>query len=259
MKSEREQKLIASLQLSHKLSLEDVKTQLGVSESTVRRLFEKLERDGVAVRTHGGIQYLSHGMVPYSFEHGEKSNIAQKTAIAREACQLLADGDIIFCDSGTTIQCFCGQLIEYLRQKQIHIQVYTNSLANLDLLSPHMDVTLLGGKYRPNRKDFCGYLTEQSLAGLYFSKSFVGADGCSADNCFTTTDFETAKMNQLAIKHSMQSILLADSSKFTVEAHVECVPATALYSVITDAALRDDVRVRLEKTNVKLICTQVQP
>ena len=41
MKREREQELIASLQLAHKISLEEAKKQLGVSESTVRRLFEK--------------------------------------------------------------------------------------------------------------------------------------------------------------------------------------------------------------------------
>ena len=259
MKREREQELIASLQLAHKISLEEAKKQLGVSESTVRRLFEKLERDGTAVRTHGGIQLVSHGMVLYSFEHGEKSNIAKKTVIAREACRFMEDGDVIFCDSGTTIQCFCGQMIEYLRQKRMRIQVYTNSLANLELLSPHMDVTLLGGKYRPNRKDFCGYLTEQSLSGLYFSKSFVGADGCAADNCFTTTDFETARINQLAIQHSMQSILLADSSKFTAEAHVACVPASALRAVVTDEEIPGDVRGRLEQEDLELVCTPLHP
>lgn len=136
MKQDREQELMTRLSIVQKLSLAEAMELLGISESTARRMFSKLERDGFAIRTHGGVQCVNHAMTLYSFEYGSRTNIEKKTAIAREACKLLEDGDVVFCDSGTTIQCLCAEMVYRFRQEKMNIKVYTNSLANLELLSP---------------------------------------------------------------------------------------------------------------------------
>ena len=102
---------MARLSIMQKLSLAEAMEILNVSESTIRRIFAKMEKEGVAIRTHGGIQSASGAMTRYSFEYGTKTNIEKKTAIAREACKLLKNGDVIFCDTGTTTQCFCAELV----------------------------------------------------------------------------------------------------------------------------------------------------
>ena len=104
MKQNREKELLARLSLVQKLSLSEAMELLQISESTARRIFARLEQDGRAIRTHGGLQSLTHAISAYSFETGAKTNIDKKTAIAREACKHLEDGDVIYCDSGTTIQ-----------------------------------------------------------------------------------------------------------------------------------------------------------
>lgn len=234
MKQAKEQLLRSRLSVINKLTLAEAMELLDSSESTVRRMFSRLEKEGFAIRVHGGIQRLTNGLGDYSFEHVAQTNLDKKTAIAREACHLLKDGDIIFCDSGTTIRCFCVEMIEYIRQNDLRVKVYTNSLANLELLSPHMQVWLIGGQYRANRKDFCGYLSEKSLGGLIFNKCFVGADGCMGGKHFTTTDFDTASMNEVAISNSRCTIMLTDSSKFSTASHVSYVSADKLHFIVTD-------------------------
>ena len=133
------------------------------------------------------------------------------------------------------------------------IVVCTNSLANLELLSPYLPVKLLGGEYRANRKDFCGYMTEQALNGLYFTKSFVGADGCAQGRQFTTTDFETARMNQIAMSNSERNFMLVDSSKFATVAHVAYAPVQNIDTVITDENVTADIVQQLEQQNVRVI------
>ena len=258
MKQDREQALLAALAQAQRLSLSDAMQLLNTSESTVRRMFAKLEQDGLAIRTHGGIQGINHAMTLYSFEHGTRTNMERKNAIGRKACELVEDGDVIFCDSGTTIQSFCSALIYAIQERQLHIKVYTNSLANLELLADHMPVTLVGGEYRANRKDFCGYLSEQALAGLYFNKSFVGADGCTRALQFTTTDFETASMNQVAMRNSERSILLADSSKFSVNTHVIYAPVQALYAIVTDDQVPASVLSALKGTQARILCADTK-
>ena len=258
MRQNREQELLARLSLVQKLRLSEAMDMLRISESTARRLFARLEQDGRAIRTHGGVQCINHAIAAYSFEDGEKTNIDKKTAIAREACSHLEDGDVVFSDSGTTIQCFCAELIRRLQTENLNIVVCTNSLANLELLSPYLPVKLLGGEYRANRKDFCGYMTEQALKGLFFTKSFVGADGCAQGKQFTTTDFETAQMNQIAMGNSEESFMLVDSSKFATTAHVAYVPVDYVDVIITDDEINPDTLQQLKQQDVRVICVNAQ-
>ena len=259
MKQNREQELLARLSLVQKVSLGEAMSLLNISESTARRLFARLEQTGNAIRTHGGVQKISHAMGDYSFEQGAKSNIEKKTAIAREACRYLEDGDVIFCDSGTTIQCFCAELIRRLQTEKLQIVVYTNSLANLELLSPYLPVKLIGGEYRANRKDFCGYMAEQVLEGLYFTKIFVGADGCAQGKQFTTTDFETARMNQIAMGNSERSFMLVDATKFAIMSHVAYAPVQTMDTIITDDSIDPDMLQQIKKQNVSVVCVAMQP
>ena len=242
MKLEQQQELMARLSIMQKLSLAEAMEILNVSESTIRRIFAKMEKEGVAIRTHGGIQSASGAMTRYSFEYGTKTNIEKKTAIAREACKT---------------QCFCAELVCRIKREGLNVKLYTNSLANLELLSPYMPVTLIGGEYRPNRKDFCGYLTDQALTGLYFSKSFVGADGCVHGRQFTTTDFDTARMNQIAMRNTDQNIMLVDSSKFSVSAHVAYAPLEMLHTIVTDTGIRPEMLAQLKSSHVRVICADV--
>ena len=155
MKLEQQQELMARLSIMQKLSLAEAMEILNVSESTIRRIFAKMEKEGVAIRTHGGIQSASGAMTRYSFEYGTKTNIEKKTAIAREACKLLKNGDVIFCDTGTTTQCFCAELVCRIKREGLNVKLYTNSLANLELLSPYMPVTLIGGELPEICLDAC--------------------------------------------------------------------------------------------------------
>ena len=257
MKQDREQELMTRLAVVQKLTLWEAMEMLSISESTARRMFAKLEKEGHAIRTHGGIQAVGHVKTLYSFEYGVRTNIEKKTAIARQAVRFLEDGDVVFCDSGTTMQCFCAELISRLQREKLSIKVYTNSLANLELLAPYVQVHLVGGAYRANRKDFCGYLTEQALNGLFFTKSFVGADGCMGTR-FTTTDFDTAKMNQIAMQNSEQTYMLVDSSKFGNSSHVAYVQAELLHTIVTDCDLAMDIREQLQKSKTRLVCVDYE-
>ena len=256
MKHEREQLLMARLSVVQKLSLSEAMELLDVSESTARRMFAKLERDGVAIRTHGGVQSVAGAMTMYSFEYGARTNIERKTAIARKAVEYLEDGDVVFCDSGTTIQCMCAELVRRLREEKLKIKLYTNSLANLELLAPHMQVDLVGGEYRAYRKDFCGYLTEQALQGLHFTKSFVGADGCIGEGQFTTTDFDTARMDQIAIRNSQKTFMLVDSSKFGNSSHVAYTSIDSLHTVITDSQIASETLEKLQRYKAQIVCVE---
>ena len=257
MLDEQQEKLLERLTEEKRLSLKEAMDILGASESTARRAFLRLEEGGKAVRVLGGIRYVSPTMTSYDFEAGISEHVTEKRAIAREAVRLVEEGDVIFCDSGTTIRCMCTELEDRIRKEKISVRIYTNSLANLEILSGVTEVTLVGGRFRQNRRDFCGYLADELLSGLHFSKVFVGADGCSEERVFTTTDMETAKMNQIVIENTDAAFMLTDSSKFYSVSHVLYAPAKKFSAVITDSGIAPDVLTRLKTQCRKVICAAV--
>lgn len=254
MVSKQYEKLLLTLSLKKQLSLKEAIDLLGVSESTVRRLFIRLEKDGKAMRTHGGIRDLGPIIRQYDFKTVAETNINKKMAIAREAVKHVEDDDVIFCDSGTTMQGFCSELGSRIREEKLKVQIYTNSLENLELLASVTDVTLLGGIYRKNRQDFCGFLTEESLKIVHFDKCFIGADACIDGEKFATTDYDTARVNLAAQKNSSRCYMLVDSSKFYTVAHVIYLTLHSLDCLITDDGINQELLKKMHHSHLRVIC-----
>lgn len=265
----RKQTVLQILRTSKKLTIDKAMKKLDVSESTVRRLFAQLEKEGLAIRVYGGICYNDsfNGVGASAFEPSRLNNPDQKIRIGHAAEQLIKPGDIIFLDSGTTVMALCSEIdhmftvagdhssrvYEELKKKYTDVAVFTHSLVNLEMLRKHMKVHLIGGEYRDSKRDFYGYLTEESLKKLRFTKCLIGADGFGEDAGILAADFGTARINQLAIQNSAQRILLVDSSKLGKNSVVSFSPLSAINCLVTDTAIPEEVAARLREGGMTVI------
>ena len=253
-KTERYEHLILEqLRQDGRITVQRAMELLGVSESTVRRAFRRLWESEQVVQVYGGIGLPAPQLAQYSFEAVKGQAIEEKQRIARRALEYVHDGDLIFLDSGTTLMQFASVLTEAIDEGRLRdLTVFTNSLANLKLLGERTRVNLIGGEYRKARQDFCGYLAEETVRSLHFLRCFLGTDGYLPGSGFTTTDFLTARLNELVLSCSSQRIVLADSSKF-------CTPAVVCYSrrqtvdlLITDRLPDETARASLEAAGTVL-------
>ena len=262
----RRQIIIQSLRTSKKLSIEQAMQALDVSESTVRRLFAQLENEGLVIRTYGGICFNESvlGAENYSFEHTQLYCQQEKSRIGAAAAQLIQTGDIIYLDSGTTVMSLCDEIDRIFTSaddEQYHdfkkmletVTVFTHSLVNLNLLKNHIKVYLIGGEYRDGRRDFCGYLTEEAIKNLRFTKCFVGADGYSEDMGILASDFGTARINQIVSQNSAYRILLADSSKYAKSSVVCYAPFSEVNCIVTDTGLDEGICQKFRDSGINVI------
>lgn len=255
-KVERQQGIILErLKTKKKLSLSEAMDILKVSESTVRRLFIRLENSGLAIRSYGGIQLVnSHPIMDYCYDRVEGQSVEQKKLIGEYASLMVEKGDILYLDSGTTIAHLCAALAGRMEKKELEdVTVFTNSLVNLDILHRHVPVSLIGGEYRSNRKDFCGYLAEEAIKSLHFTKCFLGADGFHLQNGFTATDFHTARLNELAIQSTDKRYVVMDSSKFMVSSVVSYSRNQTIHAIITDKPPENTVLQGLTKHGTDIL------
>ncbi len=254
---DRKALLLNSLASKGRMDIGEVTGLLKISEATARRLFTQLQKNGKILRTHGGIQVIRdtvHDIYRYSFDDSENIMSEEKESIGNSASLLVNNNDIIFLESGTTVLRFCMKLAERIKQGTLtNITVFTNSLANLQVLDSICKVILIGGEYRKERRDFAGFVSGRIIKNFRFTQCFLGADGVDMNEGFMATDVDTVQIDELIISRSEKSTILLDSAKFGKRSLITFAMFNEISCIVTDRNIDNEVRRNLESKGVTLI------
>ncbi|MHC4982992.1 MAG: DeoR/GlpR family DNA-binding transcription regulator [Planctomycetota bacterium] len=225
---QRQQSILAQAYERGHVSVKDLAELMDVSVATIRRDLRALANEGQLELTYGGAFPVRNS--DYSFHTKATRNVEAKRAIGRLAGELVADGDQVFVDSGTT----AIELAPYLRRRR-SLSVIVNSVRIAEELeAPGLNVIMLGGQYRPDRMDAVGPVAMEALEQLRGYVAFIGADGLSMDFGLTASDIESAHLFRLAVRNSREAVLLADHSKFVAPSLYKIVEWGAISRVVTD-------------------------
>ncbi|CAN5433154.1 hypothetical protein BH11BAC3_BH11BAC3_11060 [soil metagenome] len=117
-----------------------------VTEVTIRQDLEKLEKEGLVIREHGGayLKNIKEQVQTFSLTHQE--NLEQKELIAAKCLGFISSGDTIILDSGSTTT----EVAKKLRGFK-NLTVITNAL-NIALMlgaEPGIEVIVTGGEFKP--------------------------------------------------------------------------------------------------------------
>jgi len=237
------------------ISIASIAELYNISFPSVRRLCAQLEKEGRIIRIHGGIRSLQTKKSGYKFEIIDAEYAREKAAIANYAISLVKNRQSIFIESGTTIKQFALALAERLRAGELSdVVIFTNSMVNLEILQSVCKVIVIGGLYRPERHDFCGFLGEKLIRSLRFDMCFIGADGISLESGVMALDTETAHLDELLIKNSEKSILLINSEKFSKNSLIPYCLVKDIQLIVTDSKLAQQIRDDYQNAGVDVAC-----
>lgn len=151
----RQNKILELFQSSDALQVSEISGILGVSEITIRRDFDYLEKKGYITRFHGGAKLnLSH--IDISPESHKKEDLHgnEKMLIAKTVASMVQERDTVFINAGTTTL----EVIKSIKNK--HIRVITNNAAAIDHVSGgNLEFICTGGVYNEASKSFIGELS----------------------------------------------------------------------------------------------------
>ncbi|TDD24447.1 DeoR/GlpR family DNA-binding transcription regulator [Nonomuraea diastatica] len=204
----RHAEIMRRVRLSGATSVRDLASQLGVSPSTIRRDLEVLDRDGTLRRVRGGA--LADADDDRPFSEVAAVDEQDKEAVAARAAQLVADGEVLLLDIGTTTM----RLARRLRGRRV--TVVTSSLAVLDALRSDsaVELLLLGGMVRRTYHSLVGVLTEAALSQVVADRVFLGASGVRPDGQLVDTTLAEVPLKRAMIAAAEQVVLLVDRHKF---------------------------------------------
>jgi DeoR family fructose operon transcriptional repressor len=212
----------------------DLCALLETSEATIRRDLEWLEAEGVLERTHGGAILSQRLTAEPEYLARVQKNPEEKRAIGALAASLIADGDIVFINSGTTTT----QVIQQIRANA-NISIFTNNLnAALEMGEAGFQHHLLGGEYQPTSKSTAGRFAIENLRQVYADKAIIGVDGISVKHgCTVPTNAEAEVVKQMIERTKGEVIIVADHSKWGVVSNFQIASIDEIDKLITDEKL----------------------
>ncbi|MEU6762595.1 DeoR/GlpR family DNA-binding transcription regulator [Streptomyces sp. NPDC046853] len=208
----------------------------GASEMTIRRDLEALADQGVLERYRGGARsLLLRGEEP-PFALRAQEGLEAKRRIAAEVAGLIADGESVVIDSGTT----CLEVARALEQRRLTVLPLSLHAVNALSGAPQLTLLVPGGRPRPGELALTGPLTEASLASLRFDTAVIGCCGLNAVHGLTAYDLDDAAVKRAAIASARRVIAVADAPKLSRTALAFVAPAAALHAVVTDESAAQD-------------------
>lgn len=233
---DRLRQITEAVQEAGRLGVAELAALTGASEMTVRRDLEALAAQGVLERYRGGARsLLLRGEEP---PFGLRSQEGQETKarIAAEVAGLIADGEAVVLDSGTT----CLEVARALEQRRLTVMPLSLHSVNALTGAPHLTLLVPGGRPRPGELALTGPLTEASLAALRFDTAVIGCCGLNAANGLTAYDLDDAAVKRAAIASARRVIAVTEGAKLSRTALAFVAPAAALHAVVTDGSAPQD-------------------
>lgn len=241
------------LELLHRkgrVTVSEVSALTEVSEMTVRRDLETLEREGALKRVHGGaISAVSTSYEPPFAIRARRAGEA-KERIGRAAADLLREGETVILDVGTTTL----QVARSLRGRR-NLTVLTPSLRAAEVLADEPGIRLMvaGGVVRAGERSLVGDYAEHSFSELRFDTFVMGVGGIEAEAGLTEFNPDDARVKRAALGSAQRCLVSADSSKFGRVAFARICPLEEVDVLVTDAQAAPDDLAPVEAADVEVI------
>jgi len=229
---ERRSKIVDLVRQRGAMSIKELSRALYVSEMTIRRDLDFLDKT-LAIKKHfGGATDLSRpsaAMANISLRM--KQNTEEKEAIAARARELVHEGDSLFIDHGSTCTLFARELAHFA-----NLTVVTYSLPIVaELSNTRIELVSVGGLlHRPNQC-FAGPLAEEIMSRFHADICILGTQGVQSQRGLTNGDLLEAHMKTLMADRANAVILLADHTKFVTTGLYPNVSIDKINTIITDS------------------------
>ncbi|WP_026322063.1 DeoR/GlpR family DNA-binding transcription regulator [Salinispora fenicalii] len=226
---DRHRQIIDAVRRAGQLSVVELAERTGTSEMTVRRDLELLAEQGLLERYRGGAKsVLLRGEEP-PFALRATDGIEVKERIAASVAEMIADGEAVVIDAGTT----CLAVARALARRRLTVMPLSLHATNALVGAPQLRLLMPGGEPRPGELALTGPLTEASLAALRFDTAIIGCCGLTAANGLTAYDLADAAIKRAAIASAHRVIVVAEAAKLSRTALALVAPASALHAVVT--------------------------
>ena len=250
LKPERHFKIRNMLEFEGRATVFELSEKFNVSEATIRRDLEEMDRKGLLRRAHGGALKIDPSVKELPILQRVTTQQVEKHAIGAAAAQLLKEHETVFFSSGSTV-------LEIARciPEGFHLTVITNSLPVIIELASRTSIELIviGGMLRQSERSMIGHIAEQGIRELRADRVFIGMRAIDPVHGFTNDYLPEILADRAILSIASQVIVVADHTKFGRVSPVFVAPVTAADLIITDALTELGILDELQEAGVQIL------
>lgn len=247
---ERRNAILSKLYLEGKVIVSELSAEFDVTEETIRRDLEKLDKDGLVQKTYGGAVLVQNFSTDLPHNVRKKANVAAKQKIAEKISRLFHDGDCIMLDASSTALL----VLKYIKSLK-NITLITNSVEALIELSDKDDwnVFSTGGKLKRGSLSLVGPSAEKTIRSFHVDYAVCSSKGIDISRGITDSNEKDSEMKQAIFESAETKILVVDSSKFDKISLIKVSSVTDVDIIATDTEPSANWIEYLKSKNVDLI------
>ncbi len=246
----RREKILELLKEDGSAKVADLARIFKVTEVTVRQDLDKLEKEGLIVKEHGGAYLKDVEEQVRNFTLIHQENLDKKEVIARKCLEYIESGDTIILDSGSTTT-EIAKLLKGLK----NLTVITNAL-NIALMlgaEPGIEVLLTGGEFKPPTLSLTGQKAADFFKGLHVQKLFLATAGISLKSGLTYPSISDLVVKKAMIDAAEITYLVADSTKIGKSALASLGALSLIDYIITDPGIEEKHKSVFGEHEIELI------
>jgi DeoR/GlpR family transcriptional regulator of sugar metabolism len=248
--NQRRDKILELLKEDGSAKVIDLARVFKVTEVTIRQDLEKLEKDGLVLREHGGayLKNIEDQVRTFSLSHQE--NMDKKELIAIKCLEYIESGDSIILDSGSTTTEIAKKLKGFK-----NLTVITNAINIAMMLGtkPGIELIVTGGEFKPPTLSLTGQKAADFFKGINVQKLFLATAGLSLKAGLTYPSISDLVVKKAMIDAAETTYLVADSTKIGKSSFASLGALSLIDYIITDDGIEAKHKEVLKENDIELI------
>ncbi len=248
---ERRNEILEKLQIEKRVVVSELSQHYNVSEETIRRDLDKLEKEGYATKSYGGAVFNDNLSIDMPFNIRKNQNVQGKQEIAEIAASLVEDGEHIILDASST----AVFVAKALKETKKRLTVITNSVEVLLALADTQDWEIIstGGVMDERYLTFLGAEAADSIRSHYADKVLFSCKAISLERGFMESKDALAGIKKTMLSSGKTRILVADSSKFDHDAFSVVSGLQDVDIIVTDQRPSDEWMRQFDRNQVRCV------
>jgi len=244
---QRREKILELIREDGHAKVLDLSRIFKVTEVTIRQDLERLEKEGLIRREHGGAILMDIDMGVKNITLQNQKNMPEKMAIAQKAVSFIENGDTIILDSGSTTTEIAKLIVDFQ-----NITVITNALNIAFILGahPHINLVVTGGEFKAPTLSLTGQKAADFFYNLNVDKLFLATAGITLKSGLTYPSISDICVKRAMIESANEVFLVADSSKIGVNSFASLGALSLISLLITDSKISKENKEMLKSNDI---------
>ena len=247
---ERRREILERLRSDGKVLVSELARAFDVTEETVRRDLEKLDREGLVSKTYGSAVSKGNSSLDLPYSVRVSVNVSEKEKISETVTKYVNDGDRLMIDSSST----AIYIVKKLKSKK-NLTIITNSVKILLELADKSDFTVLctGGSLKEGSLSLGGSSAEKMIYSCHVDTAICSCKGLDMNLGVTDSNELDSLIKKAMFSCAERRILALDGGKFDSKSFVKVCDVKDLDMIITDSEPREQWKGYCSENGVEIV------